>query len=123
MALANILRKKLFRIRAIPGRLGLRPYSLAALDIDYGADFTSGLSTSVNIREFGGQVPKTRWLTSEERVVGGFADATIRRLLARESRSVRARFLRTLALSVSASRRSDRRSANPNRSQRPRYQR
>ena len=78
MVLANRLRKRLFRIRAIPGRKGLRPYLLTAVDIDYGADFTAGLSTTVNIREFDGQVPKVRWLTSEERVVGNFADVTCR---------------------------------------------
>lgn len=78
MSFAESLKPALYRIRAIPGSLGLRPYSVKAVNIDYGPGFTSPTETETTITEYGGQNPKVRWLTAEEKTVGGYSDGTIR---------------------------------------------
>jgi len=75
--LAAGLRKRLFRIRSIPGCLGLRPYAIRAVGIDYGESFVTGLRSEVEILEGNGQNPKVRWLSAEQRTVGSYADGTI----------------------------------------------
>lgn len=80
MALADDLRPLLTRIRAIPGELGLRPYSVAMRVRTYSGD-TLGLGQpsdeTIAITEDGGQPPKVRWLDDEQIALAGYKTAGI----------------------------------------------
>lgn len=80
MALADDLKPVLSRIRAIPGQLGLRPYSVKMLVRTY-AGATVGVGgyadTETEIVEEGGYPPKVRWLSDERLSLAGYAAGTI----------------------------------------------
>jgi hypothetical protein len=67
-------------IRAIPGQLGWRPYSLTIEVRTWsGAQIGEGTETvtSYPITELYGQPPKTRWLNTEQLAIAGYEKATI----------------------------------------------
>lgn len=67
-------------IRAIPGLLGWRPYSVAIETRTWsGAEIGQGTETVTltPITEANGQPPKTRWLNTEQMALGGYERATI----------------------------------------------
>ena len=67
-------------IRAIPGKLGWRPYSLTIEVRTWsGAEIGEGVETvtSTPITEQYGQPPKIRWLDAEQLAIGGYEKGTI----------------------------------------------
>lgn len=67
-------------IRAIPGTLGWRPYSLTIERRTWsGAEIGEGTETitSTPITEANGQPPKIRWLNNEQLALGGYEKATV----------------------------------------------
>lgn len=67
-------------IRAIPGQLGWRPYSLTIETRTWsGAEIGEGVETvtSTPITEQYGQPPKIRWLDSEQLALGGYEKGTL----------------------------------------------
>ena len=80
MALRLPLRAALNRIRAIPGALGLRTYSVAVEVTTWsGAELGEGVGTVVltPVVERNGQPPKVRWLSNREIALGGYEDGTV----------------------------------------------
>ena len=80
MGLRLPLRAALDRIRAIPGALGLRVYSVAVeVSTSAGAELGEGQRTVVTtpVVERNGQPPKVRWLTNREIALGGYEDGTV----------------------------------------------
>lgn len=78
MTLANQLHRQLPRLRAIPGRLGLRPHSVTILAGTWSGTATGkGTETTaaVDILEAGNN-PKVRWLTDEELALGASIGAS-----------------------------------------------
>jgi hypothetical protein len=72
--LAESLRPLVNGIRAIPGQLGLRPYSVAIVVGTWAGAYVgrdSKTETAVAITEANGQPPKVRFLNAEEIAVGG----------------------------------------------------
>ncbi len=81
MALADTLKPILYSVRAIPGQLGLRPYSVAVLATTYsGANTGRGDSITelTAITEADGQPPKVRQLNTEELALGGLGKGSLR---------------------------------------------
>lgn len=69
------MRKLAYRARAIPGKLGFRPYTVAVEVKTWPGDRTgqgTPTVTTTAITEANGQPPKVRWLSNEEIVVAGY---------------------------------------------------
>lgn len=80
VAFRNSLRKLAYNVRAIPGKMGWRPYTVVVETRTYfGAERGQGpkLITSTSITEANGQPPKVRFLTDEEIALGGENKATV----------------------------------------------
>jgi len=80
MSFRDSLRELCHSIRAIPGQLGIRPYSVAAVSACWSGDERGeGIEdeTSIAITEADGQPPKVRELSSEQLAVGGYDKGTI----------------------------------------------
>jgi len=80
MTLASDLLSIVSRVRAIPGQLGLRPYtvtvSVRSLSGAYGLEGDAGTVTT-SILEHGGFAPKLRFLNDEQLTLGGMPKGTI----------------------------------------------
>lgn len=80
MAFLDDLRSIATRARAIPGSLGLRPYTVAVLRRAWsGEHLGEGMrvETTTALTEHDGQPPKVRWLSSEQMALAGYEQATI----------------------------------------------
>ncbi len=78
--LRDTLRGILFRVREIPNRFGLRPYSAALVKGVWSGSATgSGDETvmTVPITENFGAPPKIRWLNSEELALGNLPKGSL----------------------------------------------
>jgi hypothetical protein len=74
------LRKLANHLRALPGRMGIRPYSIEVqVTTSAGAELGEGAQTVVTtlITEANGQPPKVRWLSNKEIALGGYEDGTV----------------------------------------------
>jgi hypothetical protein len=74
------LRRLANHVRAIPGRMGIRPYTVEAqVTSSAGAEFGEGIQTVITtvITEANGQPPKVRWLSNKEIALGGYEDGTV----------------------------------------------
>jgi hypothetical protein len=74
MSFAERIRPSLFRIRAIPGRMGLRPYRVDILRGSWDGAYVgrgTELVESVRITEANEQNPKVRFLNDEELALSG----------------------------------------------------
>lgn len=74
------LRHALNHIRAIPGKLGLRTYSVAVeVSVSAGTELGEGARTvtTTTVTETSGQPPKVRWLSNREIALGGYEDGTV----------------------------------------------
>lgn len=73
MTLADDLRPLLHSLRAIPGSLGLRPYSVKVITGNWSGDYVGHggkWETEVSILEGDSQNPKVRFLNEEQRALG-----------------------------------------------------
>ena len=80
MSLIDDLRPALTSIRAIPGQLGLRPYTVQVVtDAWDGDELGQGTetTTATTISESGGQPPKVRFLSSQERALAGLSNSSV----------------------------------------------
>ncbi|MEO8095792.1 MAG: hypothetical protein ABI632_12800, partial [Pseudolysinimonas sp.] len=80
MTLATNLKRALYRVRSINGRLGLRPHSVEMIDTSWsGPQVGDGIETiwSWPVTEYSGENPKVRWLTTEEIAVGSLLKGTV----------------------------------------------
>ncbi len=80
MSIRDDLRQIAFDVRSIPGELGIRPYTVAAVVQEWsGSVLGEGTETvtSTAIVEANGQSPKVRWLTGEEVALGGFQTGSV----------------------------------------------
>jgi len=80
MALADSLKRITFRCRAIPGRLGIRPYSVAVRTAEWNGTNTGRGAEAVDyvsITEANGQNPKVRQLSTEELALGNLGKGAI----------------------------------------------
>lgn len=79
MTLADRLKPLAHKVRGIPGRVGVRPHSVSLLTSSWsGTHSGDGTRTDTTLAlTEGGQNPKVRWATDEERVVGGLSDGTV----------------------------------------------
>lgn len=80
MALADSLKPLAHRIRAIPGRLGIRPYRIHVVIGEWsGAVLGEGVgtSTTLEITEHGGYPPKVRFLNDEEIAIGSLPRGSV----------------------------------------------
>ncbi len=80
-AFSDSLRELAYNARAIPGQLGIRPYSVAVLTGTWSGSNTgrgAETSASVAITEAGGQPPKVRDLNSEELALSGLGKGSVR---------------------------------------------
>jgi hypothetical protein len=80
MSLISDIRSALFCARGIPGELGLRPYTVAVVTDGYdGGEVGQGTRTTIStpITEGGGQPPKVRFLSTEQRVLAGLGDDSV----------------------------------------------
>jgi hypothetical protein len=80
LTLADSLKPRLHRIRAIPARLGLHPHSVAIVvastDGTHTGDGTR-TETVTSVTEHGGYPPHVRWLNDEEIALGQLAMGAI----------------------------------------------
>lgn len=82
ITLRDALLPVLSHLRAIPGRLGMRPYRVILVTTTWtggtGGNVGDGTKTTVrrNVTE-SGQPPKVRWLTNEEITLAGYSRPTI----------------------------------------------
>lgn len=82
-AFRNSIRKIAHRVRAIPGEMGWRPYTVQVEYAVYsGAKWGEGskLVTTTSVTEYGGQPPKVRWLSDQEIAIAsgnGSQNATV----------------------------------------------
>lgn len=80
MTFRDDIRALAYSVRQIPGDLGVRPYTVS-VSVSTWSGATPGEGTEdvtvTAITEANGQPPKVRWLTDEERALGGYADAVI----------------------------------------------
>lgn len=80
LTLADSLKPVLFRIRAIPGSLGLRPHSVEILAKSWNGAHTGAgeLSTdTLRLTQANNQPPKVRWLRDDEIAVGSLSAGTV----------------------------------------------
>lgn len=81
MSFADDLKELAYEIRAIPGELGMRPYSAAIL-LGTWSGTNTGRGDTINeclpLLEANGQNPKIRQLTDEEIALGGLGKGSIR---------------------------------------------
>lgn len=76
---ADRFRRLATRIRAIPGRFGLREHSVAILERSWDGEFSGDgnrIDGSFQILE-SGQNPKVRWFTDEELAVSGLSSGSV----------------------------------------------
>lgn len=81
MTLADSLKPLLYANRALPGTLGLRPYSVAILIGTWSGTYTGRGGTIdeiVAITESGGQPPKVRQLSAEDLALSGLGKGSLR---------------------------------------------
>lgn len=74
------LRKLAYKVRAIPGKIGIRVYSVEVqVTTSAGAELGQGAHTVVTsaITEADGQPPRVRWLDNREIALGGYEDGTV----------------------------------------------
>jgi len=79
MSFRDSIRQLAHSVRAIPGQLGMRPYTVQVVSAVWsGAERGQGTETvtTTAITEADGQPPKVRQLNSEEIAVGGYAEGT-----------------------------------------------
>ncbi len=80
MSLRDDLLPVINEVRAIPGLLGFRPYTVAIEVITWsGSERGEGTKTTTTtpITEAGGQPPRVRWLDNEEIALGGYDKPTV----------------------------------------------
>ncbi len=78
--LRNPMRRLAYKVRAIPGKLGFRPYTVwLEVSVSAGAELGEGArtTTTTQITEADGQPPRVRWLTNQELSLGNYRDGTI----------------------------------------------
>jgi hypothetical protein len=77
--LADSLKPLVWAIRAIPGQLGIRPYTVEVVTVAYaGAELGEGALTEsrMTVTEYGSYPPRVRNLSSEEIALAGYDKAT-----------------------------------------------
>lgn len=79
MTLADDLKPLVWSIRAIPGNLGLRPYSVAIVNGYKQGTHTGDLTIfeTTSVTEGGGQSPRVRWLSDEEVALAGIGHGLV----------------------------------------------
>ena len=80
MSFRDGMRRLLFRTRAIPGQLGLRPYrAYVDTTMSSGDELGQGTvtTTSVELTEANGQPPRVKELSAEEIALGGYSEGAI----------------------------------------------
>lgn len=81
MAFRDNIRKLAFNLRKLPGeRFQIRPYTVAVVVTTWaGTRIGEGAKTETTtaITEAGGQPPKVRWLSDQEKALAGYSDATV----------------------------------------------
>lgn len=81
MTLADTLKPILYSVRAIPGQLGLRPYSVSILIGTWSGEHTGRGDTIIEqtaVTEGNGQPPKVRQLNTEELALGNLGKGSLR---------------------------------------------
>lgn len=80
MPLSDDLKAILYECRAIPGELGLRPYTVTVVQGAWSGSYAGEgieVATETAITESGSQPPKVRWLDDEQLALGGLSRGTV----------------------------------------------